>query len=172
MNRIVRMATREAGSGRPPRPPRIRRRPLAWLCCAALAVSAVGVAAARSGGGTGPETWAAQPASSGCASAARAIDRPSDVPGNLLPPGTLLTSSKNLGAGRTLVVGITPHEFRRAVEFYVTKLPAAGYVNGAGDAEMGEAEALFVGEDMTGKWKVNGLPNCPNAVTVALLMIR
>ncbi len=48
------------------------------------------------------------------------------------------------------------------------KLPAAGYQLGAGDAEQAEAEALFLGESVRGKWKVNGILNCPDAVTLTL----
>jgi hypothetical protein len=47
-------------------------------------------------------------------------------------------------------------------------MPASGYRTGAGDAEMDEAEALFTGPGLRGKWKVNGIPNCPGAVTLAL----
>ena len=87
-------------------------------------------------------------------------------------PKTALTSSTQVGPGRTLVVGVIPREFRRAVEFYVTALPAAGYVNGKGDAEMDEAEAAFAGKSLTGKWKVNAIPSCLDAAALALLVIR
>jgi hypothetical protein len=70
--------------------------------------------------------------------------------------------------GMTLVTGVVPHEFRDAVDFFVTKLPAAGYRNGTGDAEMDEAEAFFTGPNVRGKWKVNGIANCAGAVTLAL----
>jgi hypothetical protein len=68
----------------------------------------------------------------------------------------------------TLVTGVVSQEFRSAVDFFVTKMPAAGYRLGTGDAEMGEAEAYFTGPNLHGKWKVNGIPNCPGAVTLAL----
>ncbi|HEV8602427.1 MAG TPA: hypothetical protein VGQ68_03425 [Gaiellaceae bacterium] len=90
----------------------------------------------------------------------------------MLPPQTVLTSVAQPVSGMTLVTGVVPSDFRSAVEFFVTKLPAAGYVNGAGDAEMDEAEALFTGEGVSGKWKVNGILNCPGAVTLALFVKR
>jgi len=165
----------DSGGRRPPasHSPGMRRRALACLCCAALAAGALGVAAGHSGGGNRPEQEAVPPSSSPtCANAGKAVDRPVAVPANLLPPGTVLTSSKDLGDGRTLAGGIVPSDFRSAVQFFVTKLPAAGYVNGAGDAEMDEAEALFTGDGVSGKWKVNGILNCPGAVTLALLVKR
>jgi hypothetical protein len=160
---------REAGSGRPPRPLRMGRRGLSLLCCGALAVTAVGVAAGRGGPS---EKTAALTSSPVCANVGKGVDRPAAVPANLLPSGTVLSSSKDLGDGRTLVGGIVPSDFRTAVLFFVTKLPAAGYVNGAGDAEMDEAEALFTGDGVSGKWKVNGILNCPGAVTLALFVKR
>jgi hypothetical protein len=149
----------------------MRRRALASLCCAALAAVAVGVAAGRSGSENRPEREAL-PASGSptCAHAGKAVDRPAAVPANVLPPGTVLTASKDLGSGRALVGGIVPTDFRTAVQFFVTELPAGGYVIGAGDAEMDEAEALFSGPGVRGKWKVNGILNCPQAVTLALFV--
>jgi hypothetical protein len=78
----------------------------------------------------------------------------------------------NLPQNRTLVTGVIPLDFRTAVDFYVTKLPAAGYQLGAGDAEQGEAEALFLGESVGGKWKVNAIVDCPDPVTLTLLVGR
>jgi hypothetical protein len=150
----------------------MRRRAFASLCCAAIAAAAVGLAAARGGSNNKPRGGAVRQAATACAKAGKPVDRPAAVPANLLPPGTVLTSRKDLGDGRTLVGGIVPSDFRSAVLFFVTKLPAAGYVNGAGDAEMDEAEALFTGDGVSGKWKVNGILNCPGAVTLAVFVKR
>jgi hypothetical protein len=149
----------------------MRRKVAAVLCCSALAAAAVGMAAGRSGGNRLQKS-VVRKASLPCANAGKTVDRPAAVPANLLPPGTVFTSSKDLGDGRTLVGGVVPSDFRSVVLFFVTKLPAAGYVNGAGDAEMDEAEALFTGDGVSGKWKVNGILNCPGAVTLALFVKR
>jgi hypothetical protein len=98
----------------------------------------------------------------------KAVARPAEVPARVLPPETVLTSVAHPMAGMTLVTGVVPDEFRSTVQFFVTKLPAAGFRNGVGDAEMDEAEALFTGPDLHGKWKVNGIFGCPGAVTLAL----
>lgn len=137
---------------------------------AAFAVVAIGIAAGRGGeGGASKMTTFAGPQ---CAGVRQSVDRPDSVPADLLPRGTALTSRMNLPKDRTLVTGVIPLEFRTAVDFYVMKLPAAGYQLGAGDAEQGEAEALFLGESVRGKWKVNAMLNCPDAVTLTLLVGR
>lgn len=107
-----------------------------------------------------------------CANAGKAIDRPAEVPADLLPRETVLTSSERRPDGELLVSGVIPREFRKAVEFFVNELPAAGYRNGEGDAEQDEAESRFSGKGITGKWKVNGILNCPDAVTLSLLVSR
>jgi hypothetical protein len=66
------------------------------------------------------------------------------------------------------VTGVVPLQFRSAVEYFVAKLPAAGFRNTVGDAEMDEAESFFVGSDVNGKWKVNGILGCQDAVTLTL----
>ena len=52
----------------------------------------------------------------------------------------------------------------------MTKLPAAGYVNTTGDAEMDEAESFFQGARVLGKWRVNGILGCPDAVRLTLFV--
>jgi hypothetical protein len=162
---MVRIA--QGGAGRSG-PSILGRRSIAALACVALGAGVFGVAATR--GGNAGSRHAFRAIAPACAHDARSVDRPAGVPGNLLPPGTALTSRRSLSEGRVLVTGVIPLDFRNAVDFYVNKLPAEGYQLGAGDAEMDEAEALFVGDGISGKWKVNGIANCPNAATIALLV--
>jgi hypothetical protein len=144
------------------------RRMLASLGCALIAAVAVGIVVLH-GGGSGTAE-AARVAAPSCASAERGIAPPPEVPAAVLPPGTTVTSVKRPRAGMTLVQGVVASPFRSAVEFFVVKLPAAGYLNTTGDAEMDEAESFFRGAEMRGKWKVNGILNCPSAVTLTLLV--
>ena len=145
---------------------RNRIRAIGAILLAALGVAAIGIAAGRSGG----SSQAAAPTPPVCSGAQDTIDRPEGVPENLLPPGTAITSRMNLPKDQTLLTGVIPLDFRAAVDFYVTGLPRNGYQLGAGDAEMSEAEALFLGQKVRGKWKVNGIVNCPSAVTLTLLV--
>ena len=148
----------------------VRRRSLAAAACIGLAAIGIGVAAGRGGGGHAAAQT--RPTAPSCAHATSYVDRPDSVPADLLPRGTALTSRMNLPQRKMLVTGVIPLEFRKAVAFYATELPRRGYLLAGGDAEMSEAEALFLGSGINGKWKVNGILNCPNAVTLSLLVSR
>jgi hypothetical protein len=147
----------------------LRRRPLAALACFVLAAVGIGFAAGRGGG---HDSAQARPTPPSCAHAKASIDRPDSVPADLLPTGTALTSRMNLPQRQMFVTGVAPLQFRKAVAFYTSELPKRGYLLGGGDAEMWEAEALFLGAGIKGKWKVNGIANCPDAVTLSLLVSR
>jgi hypothetical protein len=141
---------------------------LASVCCIPLAAAAVSLVAVH-GGGKGAEAAAARVTAPVCASVERGPTAPPpEISAAVLPPATVITSVKHPRPGMTLVKGVVAASFRSAVEFFVVELPAAGYVNTAGDAEMGEAESFFVGAGVRGKWKVNGIPLCANAVKLAL----
>jgi hypothetical protein len=166
---VARIASR--GAGLPGSPLRIGRRAIAALCCVVLGSVAVGVAAGQ-GGANGARASSSSPHTPLCAQTSKVVARPSEVPAAVLPPQTVLTSVARPIAGMTLVTGVVPHEFRNVVEFFVATMPAAGFRNGAGDAEMDEAEALFNGPGVNGKWKVNGILACPGAVRLAVYVRR
>ena len=147
----------------------LRRRSLAAAACIGLAAVAIGVAAGRNGDHGAAQ---ARPTAPTCAHATAFVDRPDVVPADLLPKGTALTSSMNLPQRKMFVTGVIPLAFPNAVAFYVSELPRRGYLLGGGDAEMNEAEARFLGSGINGKWKVNGIANCPTAVTLSLLVSR
>lgn len=107
-----------------------------------------------------------------CAKVGSTISRPRDLPADFpLPPGTVITSSQNPHPGQLLIAGVIPTDLRGAAVFFTDELPARGYQLGRGDAEQGEAEAPFSGHGFRGKWKVNGILNCANAVTLTLVLI-
>lgn len=108
-----------------------------------------------------------------CAKAGPAVSLPSEFPNNFpLPPGTLITSSHRTERGVNVVGGFIPMEFKNVVAFFQSKLPAAGYQLLEGDAEMDEAESTFSGHGFHGKWKINGILNCPGAVTLTIAMSK
>jgi hypothetical protein len=144
------------------------RRMLASLGCALVAAGAVGIVVLHGGGNQ--TAAAARVAAPPCASAERTTAPPAEIPAAVLPPGTVLTSVSHPRAGMTMVNGVVASPFRSTVEFFVTKLPAAGYLNTRGDAEMDEAESFFRGAALQGKWKVNGILGCPDAVLLTLLV--
>jgi hypothetical protein len=166
-----RIASRGGRDARPPRPLRIRPRAFVLAGSAALTLAVVGIAAGQTGGGPGRKAEAVQAVGPACGRTGEAVARPNAIPAELLPPGTVLTSSTRRG-GRVAVTGVISRDFRAAVAFFVSGLPKAGYRNIAGDAEMDEAEAVFAGEGLQGKWKVNGILGCADAVTLALYVSR
>ena len=144
------------------------RRMLASLGCAVIAAGAAGIVVLHGGGSSSAE--AARVAAPPCASAERGVAPPPDVPAAVLPPGTVVTQVSHPRAGMTLVNGVVSSPFRTAVEFFVTKLPEAGYMNTTGDAEMDEAESFFRGASVHGKWRVNGILGCSEAVRLTLFV--
>jgi hypothetical protein len=155
------------GESRPPGLP--ARTLVALVVAAALPVLAVGC------GGDG-DTAATPTAKSGlpsCAKAGAAVERPSELADDLpLPPGTVITSSEGSTATQLVIGGVIPRDIRGAATFFADELPAAGYPLGEGDSEPDEAESTFSGKGYQGKWKVNGILNCPEAVTLTLTLTK
>ena len=141
---------------------------LASACCIPLAAAAVVIVAVHGGGSGNAEAAAPRVTAPACASAKRGVAPPPEISAAVLPPETVITAVTHPQHGMTLVSGVVARPFRSAVEFYVTSLPAAGFMNTAGDAEMDEAESLFTGPGVHGKWKVHGIPMCADAVRLAL----
>lgn len=108
-----------------------------------------------------------------CAKAGAAVSLPSEFPNDFpLPPGTVITSGQRTEKGVNVVSGFIPMEFKNVVAFFQSKLPAAGYQLLEGDAEMDEAESTFSGQGLHGKWRVNGILNCPGAATLTITVSK
>jgi hypothetical protein len=104
-----------------------------------------------------------------CANVGSAVSLPSEFPNDFpLPAGTVITASQRSLTNTTTISGAVPMRFKEAVAFFQSKLPAAGYKLLEGDAEMDEAESTFAGQGFQGKWKINGILNCPGAVRLTL----
>ena len=113
------------------------------------------------------------PALPACAGAAPAVERPAELPDDLpLPPGTVLRSVQRPFPGQLIVRGAVPDDIGGAASFFESELPDAGYRLGRGDAEPGERESLFTGDEVRGGWRVNKIPRCDGAVTVTVVVIR
>lgn len=125
------------------------------------------------GGGGEPTNDGPAPSIPPCAKAGEAIPRPDELPADFpLPPGTVITSSATPYPGQLLIGAVIPGELGDTASFFSTQLPAAGYEVGRGDSEQGESEAPFTGNGFRGKWKVNGIADCPGAVTLTLVLIE
>jgi hypothetical protein len=138
----------------------------------ALAAGAFGGCGGGDGDSSPSPSGNGAPEVPACAKAGSRVSRPSDLPADFpLPPGTVITSSQHPHPGQLLIGGVIPADLRAAAVFFTDELPARGYELGRGDAEQGEAEAPFSGHGCRGKWKVNGILNCPDAVTLTLVLI-
>jgi hypothetical protein len=106
-----------------------------------------------------------------CAAGGSVIPPPPELPEDLpLPSGTVFTSM-HVDVGTIVLSGVVPLDLRGAATFFIEELPAAGYELGEGDAEQGEAESVFAGHGYRGRWRVNGILDCPNAVTLTLAIV-
>jgi hypothetical protein len=139
------------------------------LACAGIAM----IPPAGCGGGGGEATPAGPPPPlPACAGTGPAIERPSELPGDLpLPGGTVLRYKQQPFPGQTVLRGVVPQTLEDAAEFFESRLPDQGYRVGRLDAEPGEREALFTKGALRGGWRVNSIPDC-EAAQLTLVIIR
>jgi hypothetical protein len=95
------------------------------------------------------------------------VARPAGLARLPLPAGSVLVA-RRVQYGYSIVRGYVPGAINPGRDFLVSRLPAAGYRLGAGDAEATEAEALFTGHGVRGKFKLNTITGCPGALTIQL----
>ena len=108
-----------------------------------------------------------------CANVSTSISRPPEFPSDFpLPDNTVITSSQHSQGGSVTISAAAPVTFKDAAAFFQNKLPAAGYKLLEGDAEMDEAESTFAGNGYQGKWKINGILNCPKAVRLTIAIAK
>jgi hypothetical protein len=70
--------------------------------------------------------------------------------------------------GYAIYSGYVPGAINPVRDFLVSRLPAAGYRLGQGDAEAAEAEAAYTGHGARGRWKVRAVPGCPGALAIQI----
>jgi hypothetical protein len=87
-----------------------------------------------------------------------------------LPPGTVVTSVE-VRSGTMILGGVVPADLKAATAYFVEALPAKGFPLGPGDSEAGESESLFTGHGYRGRWRLNGILDCPGAVTLTLILV-
>lgn len=130
----------------------------AALIGAAAAVSAVAF------GGPGGAEAAGLPA---CAAARHHLVLPAGLARFPLPAGSAL-ERREAKYGYEIYSGYVPGAINPVRDFLVSRLPAAGFRLGPGDAESAEAEAAYRGHGVHGRWKVRALPACPGALAVQI----
>jgi hypothetical protein len=139
---------------------------MSWrrLSAAAALVGAAAAASALMLGGTGRAQASGLPR---CAQPHGRAALPAALARFPLPKGTVL-ERKQLKYGYVFYSGYAPGAINPARDFFVSRLPAAGFVLGAGDAEVAEAEAAYFGHGVHGRWKVRAVDGCPGALTIQI----
>jgi hypothetical protein len=139
---------------------------------AASFLVAAGLAVAGCGGGADTDVVEDTPRTlPACAGAGTGVAPPEAFPPDFpLPSGTVLTSAESPFEGQLVLSGAVPGDLQDAAAFFNRALPESGYEVGIGDAEGVESEAPFTGNGYRGKWRVNGIPDCP-AVRLTLVLI-
>jgi hypothetical protein len=131
------------------------------------AAALIGAAAAISAlafGGTGRAQATGLPR---CASPHGHAVLPASLARFPLPAGTVL-ERKRVEYGYAIYSGHVPGAINPVRDFFVSRLPAAGYPLGAGDSEAAEAEAAYSGHGARGRWKVRAVYGCPGALTIQI----
>jgi hypothetical protein len=96
--------------------------------------------------------------------------RPGDVvPGFPLPASTVVESRSRQRGARVVRAHLSGALFP-ARDFFARRLPARGYVLGAGDAEAYEAETDFAGNGVRGHLKLNTSFDCPGTTDLAIVL--
>src|SRR5438105_1910905 len=139
---------------------------MSWrrLSAAAALVGAAAAASALVLGGTGRALASGLPP---CAQPHGRAALPSALARFPLPRGTLL-ERRQLKYGYAVYSGYAPGAINAVRDFFVSRLTAAGFRLGAGDAEAAEVEAAYFGHGVRGRWKVHAVYGCPGAVTIQI----
>lgn len=136
------------------------RRPV--LVVALIAAAAIVAAAAL-----GTTTRARAAVLPGCVRPQARVAVPAGLGGFPLPRGAILDRRVDR-YGYTIVSGYVPGAINPVRDFFVGRLPHAGYHLGQGDAEAAEAEAAYAGHGVHGRWKVRAVDGCPGALTLQI----
>jgi hypothetical protein len=136
------------------------RRPI--LVVALIAAAAIVAAAAL-----GTTTRARAAGLPGCVRPQARVVVPHGLAAFPLPRGAILDRRVNR-YGYTIVSGYVPGAINPVRDFFVGRLPDAGFRLVQGDAEAAEAEAAYVGHGVHGRWKVRSVAGCPGALTLQI----
>lgn len=92
---------------------------------------------------------------------------PSVVP---LPTGLVVTRTELRSGGRLIAYGRVGGDLHTVVQFFNTRLPAAGFAQRNGEIDRYDAESDFVGRSMQGRWTAGRSPECKDQSSVTLLV--
>lgn len=120
----------------------------------------------------GKEESEREAAAGSCAPIVNVAELPAAFPKSLpLPPGTRFTSAEDGGKTINAEARLTG-TIRGTAQFFLNRLPKAGYDVGEGDSEEHEVESHFTGHGFDGFFKANTIGGCPGKLTLALVLTR
>lgn len=96
--------------------------------------------------------------------------RAADIARGFPLPRSTVIGSVTHQRGARVVRGHVSGSLSAARDFFAKRLPASGFVLGAGDAEAYEAETDFVGASVRGHLKLNTSFACPGTVDLAVVL--
>jgi hypothetical protein len=96
--------------------------------------------------------------------------RSTDVARGFPLPSSTVVFSRSRERGARVIRGRAAGSLFPLRDFFARRLPASGYVLGAGDAEAYEAETDFVGNGVRGHLQLNTSVACPGTVDVAVVL--
>ena len=109
-----------------------------------------------------------------CARADTTIPMPPEFPASFpLPPGTIVTAKEDRIGRRLIIKTVVPAlDVRGLALFLERELPKAGFTSMYGESEPGEAESSYEGNGYKGRWVANSIQDCPEAITLIILVGR
>lgn len=139
---------------------------MSWrrLSAAAALLGAAAAASALAFGGPAPAQAAGLP---GCVHPQGHLGLPASLARFPLPAGSVIERRQSK-YGYVIYSGYVPGAINPVRDFLVSRLPAAGYRLGPGDAEAVEAEAAYAGHGARGRWKVRAVFGCPGALAIQI----
>jgi hypothetical protein len=132
-----------------------------------LVVALIAAAATVAAAALGTSTRAHAAVLPGCIRPHARVAVPAGLGGFPLPRGAVL-DRRIARYGYTIVSGYVPGAVNPVRDFFVGRLPAAGFRLGGGDSEAAEAEAAYAGHGIHGRWKVRAVVGCPGALTLQI----
>jgi hypothetical protein len=137
------------------------------LALVLLVPLAVGALAMAGLGGSGRSSAAVAPPPK-CAPGR--APRPGDVAPGFPLPASAVVESRSRQRGAQVIRGHLSGALFPARDFFARRLPASGYLLGAGDAEAYEAETDFAGNGVRGHLKLNTSFDCPGTTDLAIVL--
>jgi hypothetical protein len=134
------------------------------LSAAAALIGAAAAASALAFGGPDAARAAGLPA---CVHPQSHVGLASSLARFPLPAGSVI-ERREAKYGYVIYSGYVPGAINPVRDFFVSRLPPAGYRLGPGDAEAAEAEAAYSGHGVHGRWKVRAVAGCPGALSIQI----